>query len=265
MKNVFDFRKELIGEYAKFSTSFAKPSADDIAARLKEEYGSGRYWREPLIQINPNYEKDKTVDEPAAADVLTAECASEKFAREFFGDEFVETLPANWQAKKFDTTCRRPLERIELDGIYDDDWFESFLAERSPKWLIGWRDITNATNSRTDIIDVFPPAGAGNTIPMLRPGAEPKLVACLIAESSTLAHDWAVRQKIGGVHMNAFYRSQLPNFPPSAYTEEDIAFVVPRALELTYTSYSLKPWAEALEHDGEPFVYDAARRIEGGA
>ena len=60
---------------------------------------------------------------------------------------------------------------------------------------------------------------------MLRLGAEPKLVACLIAESSTLAHDWAVRQKIGGVHMNAFYRSQLPNFPPSAYTEEDIAFV----------------------------------------
>ena len=184
----------------------------------------------------------------------------EKNVREIFGDGFLESLPANWQAKKFDMTCRRPLERIELDGIYDDDWFESFLAERSPKWLIGWRDITNATNSRTDIIDVFPLAGAGNTIPMLRPGAEPKLVACLIAESSTLAHDWAVRQKIGGVHMNAFYRSQLPNFPPSAYTEEDIAFIVPRVLELTYTSYSLKPWAEALGHDGEPFVYGEARR-----
>ena len=76
MKNVFDFRKALIDEYAKFSTSFAKPSAEDIAARLKEEYDSGRYWREPLIQINPNYEKDKTVDELAAAGVLTAECAA---------------------------------------------------------------------------------------------------------------------------------------------------------------------------------------------
>ena len=63
MKNVFDFRKELIGEYARFSTSFAKPSAEDIGALLKKEYGSGRYWREPLIQINPNYEKDQTVDE----------------------------------------------------------------------------------------------------------------------------------------------------------------------------------------------------------
>ena len=184
----------------------------------------------------------------------------EKNVREIFGDDFLESLPANWHAKKFDTTCRRPLERSELDGTFDDDWFVLFLAERSPKWLIGWRDITNATNSRTDIIDVFPLAGAGNTIPMLRPNAEPKLVACFIAESSTLVHDWAVRQKIGGVHMNAFYRSQLPNFPPSAYTEKDITFIVPRVLELTYTSYSLKPWAEALGYNGEPFKFDEERR-----
>ena len=76
MNNVFEFKNALIDEYAKFSTSFAKPSADDIVARLKEEYESGRYWREPLIQINPNYEKDKTVDELAANGDLTAECAA---------------------------------------------------------------------------------------------------------------------------------------------------------------------------------------------
>lgn len=76
MNNVFEFKSALIDEYAKFSTSFAKPSAEDIVARLKEEYESGRYWREPLIQINPNYEKDKTVDELAAKGDLTAECAA---------------------------------------------------------------------------------------------------------------------------------------------------------------------------------------------
>lgn len=76
MNNAFEFRSALIDEYARFSTSFAKPSADDIGARLKEEHESGRYWREPLIQINPNYEKDKTVDELAANGDLTAECAA---------------------------------------------------------------------------------------------------------------------------------------------------------------------------------------------
>ena len=60
--------------------------------------------------------------------------------------------------------------------------------------------------------------------------------------------------------MNAFYRSQLPNFPPSAYTEADVAFIVPRVVELTYTSRALKPWAEALGYEGEPFAYDEARR-----
>lgn len=76
MNNVFEFKRSLIDEYAKFSTSFAKPSAEDIAARLKDEYESGRYWREPLIQINPNYEKDKTVEELAANGALTEECAA---------------------------------------------------------------------------------------------------------------------------------------------------------------------------------------------
>ena len=35
MKNVFAFKKELIDEYVKFSTSFAKPSAEDICAKLE--------------------------------------------------------------------------------------------------------------------------------------------------------------------------------------------------------------------------------------
>ena len=37
MKNVFDFRKELIGEYARFSTSFAKPSAEDVVAGFSKQ------------------------------------------------------------------------------------------------------------------------------------------------------------------------------------------------------------------------------------
>ena len=76
MNNVFEFKSALIDEYAKFSTSFAKPSAEDIVAWLETEYASKRYWREPLIQINPNYEKDQTVDELAANGELTAECAA---------------------------------------------------------------------------------------------------------------------------------------------------------------------------------------------
>ncbi len=52
MLDVFDVRNRLIDEYAAFSRSFSRIAADDLAARVDEEYGRGRYWPEPLIQIN---------------------------------------------------------------------------------------------------------------------------------------------------------------------------------------------------------------------
>jgi len=65
---------------------------------------------------------------------------------------------------------------------------------------------------------------------------------------------------VGGVHLNFFIAKQLPVLPPNSYTEADLAFVAPRALELSYTAHDLKPWAEALGHDGPPFPFDPDRR-----
>ena len=195
--------------------------------------------------------------------VRTLHCESigaERNAREIFGDEFAEPLPDNWLAKKFDTTVHQSLSKIELDGTFDDDWFENFLEARSPKWLMGFRDITNATNSRTLVTTVFPAMAVNNKFPIYNPQQNPELQACLLAEFASLPHDWLVRQKIGGVTLNFFLFAQLPALPPSSYTEEDIAFIVPRVLKLTYTSYSLKSWAEALGYVGAPFKFDEDRR-----
>ncbi len=63
MKNVFQFRDQLIREYASFSRSFTRILADDISSLVETEYARGRYWPEPLIQINPNFRRAKTVDE----------------------------------------------------------------------------------------------------------------------------------------------------------------------------------------------------------
>ena len=61
MNNVFDFRNRLINEYSSFSRSFSKVSAQDILTAVEQEYDRGRYWPEPLIQINPNYKRQGTV------------------------------------------------------------------------------------------------------------------------------------------------------------------------------------------------------------
>jgi hypothetical protein len=75
MDNVFDFRNRLISEYSSFSRSFSKVAAQDILSKVEGEYDRGRYWPEPLIQINPNYKRQGTVQQLAQQGVLHAHCA----------------------------------------------------------------------------------------------------------------------------------------------------------------------------------------------
>jgi len=53
---------------------------------------------------------------------------------------------------------------------------------------------------------------------------------------------------------------QFPVLPPERYTEADLAFVVPRVLELTYTAHDLADWAQDLGYSGLPFAFDPDRR-----
>ena len=43
-------------------------------------------------------------------------------------------------------------------------------------------------------------------------------------------------------------------------TEPRLAFLVPKVLELSYTSHALAPFACDLGHDGPPFAWDEERR-----
>ncbi len=129
-------------------------------------------------------------------------------------------------------------------------------------WLMGWRDITNATNERTVIASVVPLSGVGNKVPLLLfdEAINANRAAAFLANLSSLALDFAARQKIGGTTLNYFYLKQFPVLPPDRYTDTDLAFIVPRVLELTYTADDLKPWAEDLGYAGPPFPFDPDRR-----
>ncbi|MBM2728589.1 DEAD/DEAH box helicase [Pseudomonas aeruginosa] len=75
MDNVFQFRDQLIERYGSFSRSFVRIAAPDIQAEVEHQYAQGRYWPEPLVQINPNYQRKGTVQNLAAQGVLHAACA----------------------------------------------------------------------------------------------------------------------------------------------------------------------------------------------
>ncbi|MFM6207136.1 hypothetical protein, partial [Planktothrix sp.] len=68
------------------------------------------------------------------------------------------------------------------------------------------------------------------------------------------------RQKVGGNSLSFFIVKQLPVIPPDWYTPEDIEFISSRVLELVYTAYDMKPFAEDMGYDGEPFIWNEERR-----
>jgi hypothetical protein len=130
---------------------------------------------------------------------------------------------------------------------------------------MGWRDITNATNERTVIASVVPLAGVGNKIPLFvmdSQKVEPKRAAAFLGNLTALVFDFVARQKIGGTTLNYFYIKQFPVLPPDRYTEADLAFIVPRVLELTYTAHDLAGWARDLGHNGPPFPFAPERRAQ---
>lgn len=181
------------------------------------------------------------------------------------GKAFADALPKEWLEEKFKVGTSAPPNDEELALIRDSrDLFETFntiMDRRSPRWLMGWRDITNATNERTVIASVFPRAAAGDTLLLMFPSAEPRSkLACLLADQCSFVHDYVARQKVGGTHLKYHVKKQIPILSPERYSESDLAFIVPRVLELTYTSHDLKPWAEDLGYTGEPFVFDGERR-----
>ena len=100
-------------------------------------------------------------------------------------------------------------------------------------WLLGFRDITSATNERTFIATIFPIVGVGNNLPILMPSdlVMPKVIG-LVANLHSVVFDYFVRHKVGGTHLNFFIVEQLPVHPPVFYTEARLAFITPKVLEL---------------------------------
>jgi hypothetical protein len=173
-----------------------------------------------------------------------------------------------------------PLSQLELDEI--NAWMrvwnglssegirvgalltqaDVWMQRRSPKWLMGWRDITSSHVLRTVISAVMPLVGVGHTMPLWFSSAEPELCAALLANFSSLVLDYMARVKVGGTHLTYGYIKQFPILQPDRYTEADLAYIVPRVLELTYTAHDLAAWAQDLGHSGPPFPFHPERRAQ---
>ena len=72
--NIFDFREKLITAYQDFSRSFAEIKAPDIYEKVNQAYKNEEFHPSPLMQINPDFKKGKSIDELVSRGVLEKEC-----------------------------------------------------------------------------------------------------------------------------------------------------------------------------------------------
>ena len=128
-------------------------------------------------------------------------------------------------------------------------------------WLLGFRDVTNATNERTAIFSLLPRVGVGNKIPLLFfENVSTIQLSAFLANTSVMVFDFVVRQKLGGMTMNFFYVRQFPILPPTVYAAGHLHFIVPRVLELTCTAWDLKPFADEVWKDSPPDLREQIRQ-----
>jgi hypothetical protein len=131
-------------------------------------------------------------------------------------------------------------------------------------YLMGWRNVTDArASARTVIFSVLPICGVGNSINLLHSAiADRRKISGLIGNLSSIVFDYLARNKIGGLNLNHFIMKQLPVLPPDFYTEPQLAFILPRVMELTYTSNSISHFAKDLGYESRPFSWDEDRRAQ---
>src|ERR1700692_1732576 len=60
--DVFDLDRTLVADYASFARSFTQIRAQDILDQVDAIYASRRFWPEPLITVNPHFERGASVE-----------------------------------------------------------------------------------------------------------------------------------------------------------------------------------------------------------
>lgn len=146
-------------------------------------------------------------------------------------------------------------ELVELQKLQVPDrkgfellWLDAWMDRRSPRWLMGWRRNARSTDERTTIATVMPRSAQGDS--MFLWNCSPVTTVCeqaaLLANFSTIPFDFVARQKVGGVNFSFYFMKQLPVLPPDRYAAAELAYIVPRVLELTHTAHDMQAWADDL-------------------
>ncbi|MEO8495894.1 MAG: DNA methyltransferase, partial [Planctomycetota bacterium] len=199
-----------------------------------------------------------------------------------FGTVFEDT--SNW-INQGQTTETNLVQHQNPEHLVQPRWWvlrsivEEHLSQTSNPCLIGFRDVTRATDTRTFLATIVPRVGATNKMPLILTDKPMIRELCLLANLNSISLDYCTRQKFGGISLNFFIVEQIPTLPPDTYerpcpweratTLE--SWISERVLKLTCTAEDMLPLAEACnfasgsfqsEYGGRLNKWDEAERAE---
>ena len=199
-----------------------------------------------------------------------------------FGTVFEDTT--NWinqgQTTETDLAQHQNPEFLVLPRWWVlDSIVEGKLAETKKAALVGFRDVTRATDSRTFLATIFPRVGFTNKVPLVITNMPMLRDLCLLANFNSMPLDYCTRQKFGGISLNFFIVEQLPVLSPDTYDKPCPwnkkttleSWISERVLKLTCTAEDMLPLAETCgfmsgsfkaEYGGKLNKWDDAERAE---
>lgn len=174
------------------------------------------------------------------------------------------TAPWYWINKKL--VDNRLIDK-DKDGNIRWQWKQSYY--------IAFRDVTNASTSRTCVATVMPSGvAAGDNAPLVFTSRSVIPSMCFAAMISSLVYDYVARQKVGGSHMNLFIVEQQPTLTPDQIPSAMQWQIVKRVAELCYFNHDMDGWASELWDEmneeqraelpqlgaQQPWIYNPERR-----
>ena len=119
-------------------------------------------------------------------------------------------------------------------------------------WFCCFKDVTSSTNERTMIAAIIPRLAVVYSIRLVIPARHQfEFGVGLTALFNSFVFDYLCRQKVQGNHITDYILRQIPFPSPSVLHQKPTWFteialkdwLVPRVLELSYTSWDLAPFA----------------------
>lgn len=210
------------------------------------EANAARWSNTTVLRATEATERLLASHHPLLAEALKADGTSGKKALPLFQKWALQDDPHQGLGLSSDELTQ--LQALQTPGTTRMalEWLNAWMDRRSPRWLMGWRDICRSTDRRTLISSVIPRVAVGDKFLLFFAPQPAHLMAALLANFDSLVCDFAARQKVGGTALKYFTMKQFPVLPPDRYTPADLAYIVPRVLELTHTAHDMQAWANDL-------------------